>query len=114
MKKWAGFWLRADDANNQIVAFDNMQKRGLSGTTNWQTGEIVLDIPPTAEVLHLGLLLDGPGKVWMNNLTFEVVDASVPTTDTRKLPSRPVNLDFTGSASLPDRPPDTPAPQPPR
>lgn len=114
VKKWAGFWLRADDAKNQIVAFDNMQKRGLSGTSDWQAGEIVLDIPATAEVLYLGLLLDGSGKVWMNDLSFEVVDASVPTTTPQKLPSRPVNLDFTEQASLPDRSPDTRAPQPPK
>lgn len=95
VKKWAGFWLRADDAQNKIVAFDNMQKRGVSGTSDWQTGEIVLDIPPQAEKIYLGLLLDGAGQVWMNALSFEVVDGSVPTTDTQKLPARPVNLDFT-------------------
>jgi hypothetical protein len=95
--KWAGFWLRADDAKSKIVAFDNMQTRGVSGSTNWTPGEIVLDIPEGASTMYLGLLLDGAGKAWMRNLSFEVVDESVPTTNVAKppLPDHPVNLGFT-------------------
>ena len=95
--KWAGFWLRGDDKNSKIVAFDNMQARGVSGSTNWTPGEIVLDIPGDAKTLYLGLLLDGAGKAWMRNLSFEVVDDSVPTTNVAKavLPDQPVNLGFT-------------------
>jgi hypothetical protein len=95
--KWAGFWLRADDANSKIVAFDNMQTRGVSGSEDWTAGEIVLDIPESAKTMYLGLLLDGAGKVWMRNLSFEVVDDSVPTTNVAKaaLPDQPVNLGFT-------------------
>ncbi len=93
---WAGFWLRADDGKNKVVAFDNMQRRGLSGTSDWTTAEIVLDIPSEAEKLSLGLILDRKGKVWMRGLTFEVVDDSVPVTAPKMtdLPSTPANLDF--------------------
>lgn len=93
--KWAGFWLRSDDKNSRIVAFDNMQRRGVSGSTSWTPGEIVLDIPDNAKTLYLGLLQDGAGKAWMRNLAFEIVDDSVPTTNTALLPDRPVNLGFT-------------------
>jgi hypothetical protein len=94
--KWAGFWLRAD-AENKIVAFDNMQRRGVTGTTDWQAAEIVLDIPAEAEKLTFGLILDGKGKAWMRDIKFEVVDASVPVTASARadLPRAPVNLDFT-------------------
>jgi hypothetical protein len=94
--KWSGFWLRADDSKGGIVAFDNMQNRGVAGTTDWTRGEIVLDIPVESEFLFFGLILQGKGKTWMNGLTFEVVDASVPLTTPKKpeLPKAPVNLDF--------------------
>ncbi len=93
---WAGFWLRADDGKNKIVAFDNMQRRGISGTTDWTTAEIVLDIPSDAEKLFFGLILDGKGKAWMRELTFEVVDDSVPVTAPKRtdLPNTPVNMNF--------------------
>jgi hypothetical protein len=94
--KWSGFWLRADNAKNKIVAFDNMQQRGISGTADWTIGEIVLDVPPDAEKLFFGLILDGAGKTWMRGLTFEEVDNSVPVTAPKisDLPKAPVNLDF--------------------
>lgn len=96
--KWAGFWLRADSANGSILAFDNMQNRGVSGTSDWKPGAIVLDIPEDAETLHLGFILDGKGTAWATGIVFEEVDASVPVTNMRtpelSLPRKPVNLDF--------------------
>ena len=97
VQKWAGFWLRADNAQSAIVAFDNMQSRGISGTSDWKPGEIVMDIPDDAEMLFLGLILDGAGKVWTNGLVFEIVDSSVPVTTQKKpdVPRAPQNLNFT-------------------
>lgn len=97
VSKWAGFWLRADNEKNKIVAFDNMQKRGISGTADWTSAEIVLDVPPDAERMFLGLILDGKGKAWMRDLTFEIVDDSVAVTAPKMtdLPKAPTNLGFT-------------------
>jgi hypothetical protein len=94
--KWSGFWLRADNEENKTVAFDNMQRRGISGTTDWTTAEIVLDVPSDAEKLFFGLILDGSGKTWMRELTFEIVDESVAVTTAgmSDLPTAPTNLDF--------------------
>jgi len=93
---WAGFWLRADSADNKIVAFENMQKRGISGTSPWTPSEIVIDIPEDADKIYIGLILDGKGKAWMKDLEFEIVDPSVATTGNSDpaLPKAPVNLDF--------------------
>jgi hypothetical protein len=97
VSKWAGFWLRADNEKNKIVAFDNMQQRGISGTTDWTAAEIVLEVPSDAERMFLGLILDGKGKAWMRGLTFEIVDDSVAVTAPKMsdLPKAPTNLDFT-------------------
>jgi len=42
-----------------------------------------------------GLLLGGPGQVWMNDINFEIVSTNVPTTDlVTNYPDKPVNLSF--------------------
>ncbi|MEN9974367.1 MAG: hypothetical protein RLZZ282_373, partial [Verrucomicrobiota bacterium] len=85
VKNWAGFWLRADDKKGKIVAFQNMQKRGLEGTTAWKHEEIVLDIPDDAELMYFGMILDGAGKVKSSGLSLEIVDSSVPLTEPTSL-----------------------------
>lgn len=90
---WAGLWLRIDGAAPaQPLGFDNMQQRPIKGTTDWKRYAIVLDVPDEATALAFGLLLAGDGQVWMDDLTFEVVPSSVPTTGGPSL--GPQNLDF--------------------
>ena len=97
---WAGLWLRVDQAGSQQpLSFDNMGSRPIKGTTGWKKYEIVLDIPTNASLIAYGTLLDGTGQVWFDNITFEIVDKSVQTTDAKnyKNPatqSGPTNLDF--------------------
>ena len=40
-----------------------------------------------------GVMLNGKGQVWFDDLKFEIVDKSVPTTDF-KGPTEPQNLSF--------------------
>ena len=62
---WAGLWMRIDPS----VAFDNMEKRGIKGTTNWKKYEITLELNPykTKQIVVGGLLV-GKGKMWLDNL----------------------------------------------
>ncbi len=100
VKNFAGMWMRVDDkANpNQPLAFDNMSNRPMKGTADWKKCEIVLDVPASASNIAFGFLLDGTGKIWFDDISFEVVDLSVPTTDIKgqggQMPSAPMNLDF--------------------
>jgi hypothetical protein len=60
-KGYAGLWVRIDGTQ----AFDNMQNRGITGTTDWK--EYIIKLPYDAEKvtsLHLGALLAGNGKMW--------------------------------------------------
>jgi hypothetical protein len=95
---WAGFWFRVDQSGSQqSLAFDNMYDRAIRGTTDWKKYEIVLDVSSKASNLAYGVLLNGTGQVWFENLKFEVVDGSISSTDVKsKLiePSEPTNLDF--------------------
>src|SRR5262245_16442023 len=76
----AGIWMRVDDAAHKILAFDNMQSRPLVGTTEWTRCEVVLDVAPEATRLAFGGRLEGPGSVWLNDVTLEIVGTDIPTT----------------------------------
>ena len=95
----AGVWLRIDGKNEEPIAFDNMQDRPIKGTTDWTPYEVVLDVGSEAYAVAFGVLLSGPGQVWIDGIRLEEVDTSVPVTDMlgegkELLPLDPVNLDF--------------------
>ena len=93
---WAGLWMRVDQGS-KVVAFDNMQDRGIKGTTDWKSYDVVLDVPKKADQIALGMLLTGPGEVWMSGVKLEVVGNEVASTDMYKsnsTPDGPTNLDF--------------------
>ena len=77
----AGLWLRMDGPTpRQILAFDNMSDRGLTGTRRWKLCEVVLDVPEEASAIVFGALLTGTGRMWVDDLKFEVVGKNVPVT----------------------------------
>ncbi len=81
---WAGLWMRVDGADRgtsgQSLRFDNMQKRPITGTRDWQQYEIVLDVPANASAIAFGILLQGTGAVWLNDVVFMLVGTAIPTT----------------------------------
>jgi hypothetical protein len=83
------------DNGTDTVAFDNMQKRAIKGTLGWQRYEVVLDVPAKATGIAFGILLAGPGALWLNGTNFEVVGAEVPVTSTYpQMQPGPTNLGF--------------------
>ena len=91
---WAGLWMRVDGAADTSLAFDNMGQRPIRGTTDWTRYEVVLDVAPGAKNLAFGLLLNGPGQTWLNDLQFEMVESSVAVTDTAGGPSTSLPADL--------------------
>jgi hypothetical protein len=62
---YAGLWLRIDGT----PAFDNMQDRGVKGTTGWQEYTIELPYDGNKAInIHAGALLAGGGKMWVDNM----------------------------------------------
>ena len=62
---YTGLWMRIDPS----VGFDNMNDRGVKGTTDWKKFEIELDLNPSkAKKIVVGGLLVGKGKMWIDNL----------------------------------------------
>ena len=66
---FAGLWMRIDPN----IAFENMQSRGITGTTNWKKYEITLKIQPElTDKIVIGALLTGKGKMWVDDLHITV------------------------------------------
>lgn len=97
VQHFASLWMRVDSAADDVLQFDNMSNRPITGTTNWNHYAIVLDVPENSAVISFGVQLSGPGQVWMDHVVFEEVDESVPSTNLEmpgELLDEPVNLSF--------------------
>ncbi len=77
---WAGLWWRVDGEPGKVLAFDNMQNRSVTGTTDWKRYEISLDVPANAKNINFGVLHTGGGTAWFDSLAVEI--NGVPYTDT--------------------------------
>ncbi|WP_107039480.1 hypothetical protein [Brumimicrobium mesophilum] len=99
VKDWTGLWMRVDGApekdgkNRKTLAFDNMNDRKITGNTSWEKYEIVLDVDKEAVNLAYGVLLAGTGSVWLDDITFEIVEKSQTTTTVKKI-TAPQNTSF--------------------
>ena len=94
---WCGLWVRIDDVYNNVLKFDNMQFRPITGTTEWNHYSCVVDTPENSHVISIGMLLSGKGQVWLDNVSFQEVDLNTKTTDQTSdvyYPDYPVNLTF--------------------
>ena len=80
VKSWAGLWMRVDHYTPTVLAFDNMSKRPIKGTTDWAKYEIVLFVPAEATSISYGVLLDKTGQIWFKDVILEVVNDTVPET----------------------------------
>lgn len=84
----AGLWLRVDRQNEQQGFFDNMTDR-LITTTSWEEFEITGDVAPDASGIVYGLLVFGPGPVWLDSLTItDAGKAEVRAPDVAPLSAR--------------------------
>ena len=68
---YAGLWWRVDGPSG-LLAFDNMQSRGVSGTTDWQRYDIELHVGAEARNIDFGALFPGDGTAWFDELTVEL------------------------------------------
>jgi hypothetical protein len=43
----------------------------IAGTTEWIRREVVIDVPPAAETIQIGVMLTGSGTVWLDDAVLE-------------------------------------------
>jgi hypothetical protein len=99
VKDWSGMWLRIDSkTQGESLGFDNMQDRPVTGNSDWTKCEIIMDVPEESMTLNYGFLLSGSGKIWFDNVTFEILNNASPKILKDRVmlpvPEKPVNLDF--------------------
>lgn len=97
VKQFSGLWMRVDSASEDMLQFDNMSDRPIIGTNHWNRYSIVLDVPENSAIISFGILLTGEGEVWLDGLSFEIVDLDTPSTNINfedHLLEEPTNLTF--------------------
>ncbi|GLQ09844.1 hypothetical protein GCM10007913_17760 [Devosia yakushimensis] len=95
-------FMRIDGETATSLRFDNLNTRetdgAVTGTSDWQTRNIVFDVPEEAVSVHFGFFLAGNGRCWARQFTLETVDSSVPTSIRQlRYLREPTNLDFRSS-----------------
>ncbi len=94
---FCGLWMRVDNNVHDVLQFDNMHDRPITGTQPWNQYNIVLDVPEGSAVISFGVILNGKGKVWVDSFRFEEVDLNTPLTHMEteyEMSDEPVNLSF--------------------
>lgn len=97
VQQFSGLWMRVESASEDILQFDNMSDRPIIGTNSWNQYSIVLDVPENSAIISFGILLNGKGKIWLDGLSFKVVDDNTPTTNMNfhsNILDEPINLSF--------------------
>ena len=93
VRDWCGMFMRVDGVGNKPISFDNMESRPIKGSTPWTHYEIVLDVPPDAQVIAFGIAMHGAGVAWLDEVTLTTVGDDVATT-AMDMPEEPQNLLF--------------------
>lgn len=64
---YTGLWMR-EDGPNGMLRFDNSRNRGLNGTNDWTECSLRLPLDAAARNLVFGVLIDGQGRAWADDL----------------------------------------------
>lgn len=90
-------WMRVDDRNGQLLAFDNREKAvsngSIKGTSDWTSRQVILDIPEKGETINFGFYLFGHGKAWARALDFFETEEAANNSGIPR-PKTPKNLDL--------------------
>jgi len=101
---YAGLWLR-EDALAGSVQFDNMERRGIAGSTPWTEYRVALPLDRRARTVVFGGLLVGTGVAWMDDLRL-LVDGR-PLADAPRVvrtpPGAETDHEFDGGSRLSER-----------
>jgi erythromycin esterase len=78
---WAGFWISA--RGGAQIAAENMRNSGFTGSADWRTGSVQIDVPLDAVRIVFGPRLVGPGTAWFDDLRLEIIELP---------PAKPIHL----------------------
>jgi hypothetical protein len=76
----------------QILVYDHMFGRNISGITDWKEVEVVNDVPVESHHIQFGITMEGQGEIWATRLVFE--ETADESTGMKVYEDEPRNLDF--------------------
>jgi hypothetical protein len=82
MNGTAALWMRVDGPAGSESS-DYMRHRPVVRATDWARYDVVLDVPHDAVGISFGVLLDGPGQVWLDDVALEPIGRDTPLTGRR-------------------------------
>jgi hypothetical protein len=87
------FWIRAQgpDSPGDGPGLAGTSKQ-LESDAGWRRYQSVIDVPKEARAIDFGVGIAGPGRVFIDDASFDVVDRSTPLDDGTA--EAPINLDF--------------------
>jgi len=66
---------------DSAIAYANNKESAIHENTEWTLCQLTLDIPENSRNMDFGVILNGQGKVWIDDGKLEIVDHSVPSDD---------------------------------
>ncbi|MEZ4388555.1 MAG: S41 family peptidase [Candidatus Krumholzibacteriia bacterium] len=97
---WAGLWMR-QDGDEGVLEFDNMQRRNVTGTTDWAEYAVALPLDPGARRIHIGFLMSGEGTTWADSLRVLVDGRPLDQAPGRERTVLDRDTEFDDSSSVP-------------
>ena len=72
-----GLMLRVDGNNNEALAFDNMQHKGITGTGEWTEYSVTVPLPEEAKTIYIGAIFSGKGALWVDDFRVLIDDKDI-------------------------------------
>lgn len=82
------FFVRVDGPG-MTIDFDNTDNAPLPPTSDWVRRDLVVDVGATAIGVTFGIVMEGTGAAWIDDVALEVVPPATPRTDAPPAPERP-------------------------
>lgn len=70
---YCGLFIRLDGPGMRPVGYAGMELHPVQGTTGWKRYEVAVDIPKDAKGMCFGMVFEGKGTAWLDDLKFEAV-----------------------------------------
>ena len=70
----AGLLLQTRTSGEDVLTYNHMSDRRLMGTQAWAKYSVEIKIPPQAFQFNLGIILEGGGTLWADDIQLEIID----------------------------------------
>ena len=87
-----GLLLRID-GNDGSLQFDNMTRRGLKGTPEWEEYSVTLPLSVDAKMIYIGAILSGKGTLWIDDIQLLIDDEDISLAQIKKPKTFKAELD---------------------